>query len=48
MQDFVELKLKQDVLARYGLPDVLYAGGQQRVNREKLSNAPLIEEKEIS
>ena len=24
MQDFVELKLKQQVLARYGLPDVLY------------------------
>ena len=30
MQDFVELKLKQDVLARYGLPDILSAGGQQR------------------
>lgn len=24
MQNFVELKLKQDVLARYGLPDILY------------------------
>jgi len=42
MQNFVELKLKQDVLVRYGRSDILCAGGQQRVeqNCEKLSNAP--------